>query len=261
MPDALSLEQRTQTRGPDSFANLMPQFEQAHLISNLQSERLSEDGLRYQEFYGGDGVKYGLKEDKIMLHLTDFPNNFLAKDPKKVAQALIGNQRNFFVYPADAIGLEAKASADGVVQFNLSSEGFKRHLQRLDDELSYIEVSTAKLAKGREAFKQIYGDEVTDLFDRVHGSAIYGENGIGALLLKENQSKKTTRIYVINPEYIKNVLQSKESGTMVARASVVNSFNSRSDVYLDIMYVDFRRNVRGVVKETAPEAARRRLLI
>jgi len=259
MPTALTLEQRTQTLGPDSFEVLMPQFEKVHLISQLQSERLTDEQLRNQWLYTGDGSVSGLKGDNVIFYWTDFPNNPLMKDPKTSAEAL-RRQRNFFVEPTYAKDLEAKAqSKDGVVAFNLSSPSLQRHLQKFDDESSYIGVSTAKLAEGREAFKQEYGEEVTALFDRVHGNAIYGENGIGALLLRPEWKKETTRIYVPNPENVKIILRGKEKGTMVARASRLDDFDFRSDVYLVDRGVDDHWRVRGVVKETAEGGTQKEL--
>ncbi len=248
----LTLEQRTQTLGPDNFANLMPRFEDVHLISKLQSERLTNEALRNQWLYPGDGLGYGLKDANVMLYLTDFPNNPLMKNPEEVARELT-SKKNFFFNGAD---LEARATSQkGVVAFNLSLDGFKKHLQRYDNEFSYIEVSTAKLAEGRESFKQEYGNEVTALFDRLHGDAIYGTNGIGAML--KQKEKDTTRIWLVNPDYVKSTIASKQKGTMVARASYLGGFGDRSVVVLDDWDVDGRGHVRGVVKETAEGGAQK----
>ena len=93
---ALTLEQRTQTLGPDNFVNLMPRFEDAHLISKLQSERLTNEALRNQWLYPGDGLGYGLKDANVMLYLTDFPNNPLMKNPKEVARELTSKKKLLF---------------------------------------------------------------------------------------------------------------------------------------------------------------------
>ena len=63
---ALTLEERTQTLGPDTFANLMPRFEDVHLISKLQSERLMKGVLRNLSLYPGDGLGYGLKDASLL---------------------------------------------------------------------------------------------------------------------------------------------------------------------------------------------------
>ena len=99
-PTALTLEQRTQTSGPDTFAKLMPRFEDVHLISKLQSERLTNEALRNQWFYPGDGVGYGLKDANVMIYLTDFLDNPLMKNPEEAARELISN-KNFFFNGAD----------------------------------------------------------------------------------------------------------------------------------------------------------------
>lgn len=55
---------------------------------------------------------------------------------------------------------------------------------------------------------------------------------------------------VIKSKDLKNVLQSKESETMLARASYVDSFGGRSDALLIDWDVNSRRLMRGIVKET-----------
>lgn len=247
MAKILTLEQRTRTLN-GTFARLMPKFEQVHHISKLQSERLTDKVLRDQWFYTGDGVVYGLRDNDVMLYLTDFPNNPLMKHLQIGVQSLM-RCGYFFVNPTDAKDLEAKAaSSSGVVAFNLS----RMHLQRFNNRSCYIEVPTAKLAEGREAFKQEYGEEVTALFDRVHGNAIYGENGIGALLQKEDE--KTTRISVLAPGHVKwidsmiKTLKENGNGTMIAQISFLHPIYSRSDVSLIDSNVDLPYYVRGVVK-------------
>lgn len=255
MANDSTLEQRTQTLGSGSFETSVPELERVHLISEIQSERLKR--LRDQCFYTGNGVAYGIKDSDVFLYLTDFSNNPLMKDPAAAARALL-RHGNFFVSPADAASLEAKAqSGNGVSAFNLSSKVLQKHLQRYNNEFSYIEVSTAKLAEGRVAFKQEYGEEVTALFDSVHGDAIYGENGIGRLLLKGK--KETTGIWLLNPKYVKTALKSRESGTMIARASYLNDFDDNTNVALGGRYVESHKHMRGVVKEIAEGGAQKEL--
>ena len=243
-----TLEKIVETKGPDTFVALVPQFVSLNLISQNQADRLKDAKLRDEWFYCGDGAVYGLggkRGREVFLYLTDFANNPIAKEPEKASQELINNN-NFFVGKPTASELEAKASSsNGVVKFNLS----KLPIQKENDEWGYVQVSTSKLAEGRDAFRAEYGNEATALFDRIHGQAIYGSNGIGDLLNKEG--KDATIIYMLNKEYVQKVLKQKEEGTMVARASFLGGFGGRSFVGLSGRGVGGRRFARGVVEKVA----------
>ncbi len=239
---AQTLEERIETRGPDILAALVPQFKSLHLISKIQAARLKQKELRNEWFYGGDGAAYGVKDNEVFLYLTNFANNPLAKDPQSASHELTKNH-NFFVDKSTASGLEKKASSsNGVLAFALSG----LLIQKENDEWGYIEVSTSKLAEGKDAFRAQYGNEVAALFNRVHGNAIYGPNGIGDLLSKKGED--TTRIYMLNKEYVQKVLGGKEAGAMVARACFLNTFSSHSDAFLVDRAADYLRCARGVVK-------------
>ena len=88
-------------------------------------------------------------------------------------------------------------NAESTVRIVLSNLGLKRH----NDEFSYIELNTKTLAEGREAVLEQYGEDVTAFVDRVHGDAGYEKEGIGDLLAEKGRN--ITRIYVLNPEYVK----------------------------------------------------------
>lgn len=139
--------------------------------------------------------------------------------------------------------MEARAaSSNGVAAINLSNLPFKKE----DDELSYVEVSTSKLSQGREAFLQEYGEEMTALFDNIHGSAIYGPKGIGALLFE--MQKNTTRIYFLNPDYVKEALSRKDPGTMISRAVSLEEFIASSDAVLIERSLYIPAPARGVAR-------------
>ncbi len=246
---APTLEERIETRGPDIFAALVPQFKSLHLISEIQADRLKHPELGDMWFHCGDGVAYGLDGKDVILYLTDFANNPLTKDLERASQELIKNH-NFFVDKSTASGLKAKASAsNGVVAFNLS----ELHLQKESSESGCIVVSTLNLAQGKLVFKIEYGDKVVALFDRVHGDAIYGSNGIGGLL--HSQDIDFTRIYMLNEEYVRQVLTSKEEGTMLARASFIGRLRFNGGVDLSGQYFTNHLHARGVVKEVAEGGA------
>ncbi len=246
---APTLEKRIETRCRGKFTALVPKFESLSLISQIQTDRLEDAKSRELCFYCGDGVTYGLRGQEVFLYLTDFANNPLTEDPEKASQELI-RTHNFFVDISTASDLEAKASASNVVAFNLS----ELPIQKENDELGYVEVSTSKLAEGKDAFRAQYGDKVAALFDRVHGDAIYGLNGIGDILRKK-EGTRTTRIFMLNQEYVQKVLESREEGTMIARAAILVGFDSmldfRSDARFVIWNVDFNGYARGVLKQVA----------
>ena len=145
-------------------------------------------------------------------------------------------------------GKTGKLTQDQLELINQIYRGNERLLILVRDLLDL-----AKLQEGREAFQTEYGEGVTKLFDRVHGSAIYGADGIGAKL--SGEGKSTTRIWMLNSEYIKQTLKTKGDGTMIARASCLYYFDNHSGVSLSGRILDLRKHVRGVAKETAEGGA------
>ena len=251
-----NLEQEVSTIGPGTFASLVPQASSVHLISQIQSDRIKDEDLRSQWFWGGDGVAYGLKGEDVILYLTDAGNNPGFEAPELFAKELIDHS-DYFIDPAKSAGLEAKADApddDSVVAFNLSELERKRALQgalQVWYEYQFInilEVSTDMMAKGRKAFEKRYCPEVTALVDRVHGKTAYGKDVIGALL---SEKDRDTIIYVLNNDYVKNKLAGKKQGTMLARASVVDNFDNNSFVYLLSRNLDYNQFLRGVINNAA----------
>lgn len=229
-------------------------FGTVQLGSQIQSDRLrltvTDPPLKPKQFYIGNGSCYGVNpEGHVIFYLTDFENNLSAKDPVR-AQEEWAKNHNFFVDTEAAKTLEERAaSKNGVVAFDLTALAEEGKLQGTDAEYRFIEVSTEKLKEGRGSFEREYGSAIADIFDAAHGQAIYGENGIGALLSQEDKSGArigATRIYILNPEYVKTKLAGKK-GTLIARAAVLYSMNTGSWV----SYVEVRpdyNSIRGALK-------------
>ena len=104
---------------------------------------------------------------------------------------------------------------------------------------SYIEVSTQKLAEGRDAFMQEYGELITAIFDKVYGKDIYGKEGVGDLLF-ENKEIESARIYFLNPKYAKQ----NAGDDVIARAGE-RGVSSTGSPALSKMYSYFYATVHG----------------
>lgn len=260
---AKSIEQEV-IIGPDNYVGLVSEAKKnqvlVSLISQIQSARLNDEkkpekkreGLVDKGFFGGDGCGYGLKGNDVLLYLTDAANNPGLENYEIFSRQLTGSDGVFFLYPKKSSTLEAKANDpndNSVAAFNLSElerQGVLKK-QKYSDELLYVEVSTGILAKGERVFRKEYGNEVTDLFDRVHGEAIYGNRSIGAKL--KQKGTDTARIYVLNPSYVRDKLAQKKVITTLWRASFVSDFGSHSFVDLGDRGLDRLGYLWGVVRK------------
>lgn len=247
--------------GQDTFVRLVPQLRKVSTISEIEDARKRNDilsdgetSLRDVWLYGGDGPVYGLVGDDVWLFLTNANNNPSLENPVEF-ECEMAHKNNFFLNSAKSKIIREKAnnpSDQDVFSFNLSELERQGRLvinsYEDSDDFSHIKVSTEKLAEGRIVFALEYGQEVTSFFDRVRGISIYGNEGIGALLLQRN--KNTTSIGVLRPDYVKALLKRKEKGTMILCSSCIFDFDYDSDVMLD--YRDIGNDegyLRGVAKE------------
>ena len=149
-------------------------------------------------------------------------------------------KENYHLTPQQKELLIGELATD-ILMFNPADLGDA--LKILDDKLSYIEVNTGKLAEGRNEFKQKYGELVTRIFDKIYGEVVYGEKGVGNLLLKEKKGE-SMRVYLLNPEY---VIQNVGKEEVVARASMIMPIGDHTNFSANtIKKVDIRGTLRGL---------------
>jgi len=252
--------------GPNNYVNLVNQAKQQELeislISQIQSARLKDEkkpapkrkGLTDMWFWAGDGVGYGMQEDDVVFYHTDAANNPGFENPAEFKRQVTGRDNAFFLDPKKSGDLEAKANDsndNSVHAINISKyarEGLLKPYEH-STEFVYVEVSTEALVQGKREFRKRYGDKITKLFDMAHGKEAYGKRGIGAKL--QQKGKSNTRIYFLNPDYVKGKLLDKEKGTTLWRASCVSGFDYHSIVDFSGRDLgDGDRHLRGVVRES-----------
>jgi len=247
----MSLEgQLTNERGTlkESYSRVKPETVQHS--DEIQTDRLTDEGLRNVWFWTADFPMYRVEDDKgnavqgravedgeAVLYLARREHNLVFQNIEEATDQLI-RTNNYVVENQEDI--ESMVNAESTVRIVLSNLGLKRH----NDEFSYIELNTKTLAEGREAVLEQYGEDVTAFVDRVHGDAGYEKEGIGDLLAEKGRN--ITRIYVLNPEYVKGKRAIRE-GKSLARACWLDDFVYNSIFIADVHYVDISDGaLRGV---------------
>jgi len=215
-------------------------------MPEIQAERAQNGSLRAKRIVPGDGILYGLKNNEVWLYIVAPELNPANQNPTEFVKELVGRGR-FYIGKEEASKLEeiANSTDPRVEPFNLSSlfnfTSLKGYIGTKKDGLSnYILLPVEQLVKGKHAIEAVYkeaGKTVTRLVDRVYGDAIYGRDGLAALLHRLGGK----RIAIVFPGFqvIKGKLgKSKHQGELLARAPVLDSSTNSLTTYLsDRKYV------------------------
>ena len=254
---------------PAKYPNLFSKAEDEGVtpstVSGIQSARYGRKGEELKDLWlwAADGCGYGVnngvnKDGDVFFYHTNAAENPGLKDPKGFARQVTGSGA-FFLEPEQSKTLEAKANNrtdNSVVASNMSRLKRQGMLKTDKDNkgIVYVEVRTDVLIQGKESFREIYGDEVTNLFDATHGEAVYGGGGIGTEL--NQMRKETTRIYFVNPDIIKNKLKNKQEGTTLWMAAYVGNFGNSSDVHFNSSNLSNpHRGLHGTVRKSGEARA------
>ncbi len=204
-------------------------------VDELMCERRDNEKLRGLGFYTPDGAVDSMDGKTPTLRITREAVNPILKNIDGAFGQLV-NTGNYNVLPAD---FEAVKAAVDTVTINLTKLG----LQGNNDEWGYLAVDTSKAITK-------YNAEAQKLLRRVFGPTDDDYTANMEMLRESPQQIKETRVYVLNPNYVKK--HAKESP--IARACWLNSFNSSSNFYADERNVGDRNNaLRGVRRASVSE--------
>ena len=205
-------------------------------VDELMRERRENIELRNQWFYTADGEVYSLENKTPTLWVTREATNPVLKNIEDAFEQLI-TKGNYLVTPAD---FEAVRNASDTVSIDLTQLG----LQKDNKEYQHLKIDTSKKlgkynAEQQKLLRRIYGPTDEDYTANMQ-------------VLRDSQLKiKETRIFVLNPNYVK----ANVKNNAVGRASWLSSFSLNSDFGANVRSVDYDVScVRGVRREVVREA-------
>ena len=210
------------------LAEIFPLFDDSTLqhALDINTARRTDASLRNQWFWTADFPMYRVEDGEAVLYFAPREHNLIFRDIQNATSQLLGSQN--YVPPKEGIEEVVAASKTRVVlKVNLSNLRLKGN----ENEWRYFEVDTNNL-------DSLNPDE------RAFAEIVYGQDNVGK-----------TRIYVLNPDYVKTQLKGKEDSA-IARASRLGRFVIGSSFNADGRFVDVAVNgLRGVLKESAEGAA------
>ena len=210
------------------LAEIFPLFDDSTLqhALDINTARRTDASLRNQWFWTADFPMYRVEDGEAVLYFAPREHNLIFRDIQNATSQLLGSQN--YVPPKEGIEEVVAASKTRVVlKVNLSNLRLKGN----ENEWRYFEVDTNNL-------DSLNPDE------RAFAEIVYGQDNVGK-----------TRIYVLNPDYVKTQLKGKEDSA-IARASRLGRFVIGSRFNADGRFVDVAVNgLRGVLNESAEGAA------
>jgi hypothetical protein len=168
--------------------------------------RLTNEELRNSWFWTADSALYMLEDGEPVLYFGGIDTNLIFQNINKAYRQLT-TTRNYVPSDADVQKVLAAAKVGSVMRIELSALG----LTKLDDTYSYFEICKT-LNPAQHAFAE-----------RVYG---VGHDFVQYLELLNKSKIVSTRVYVLNPTYVKTTLRSVKA---IARACWLYYFFNLSD--------------------------------
>jgi len=182
----------------------------------IQRDRQTDTALRDMWFWTADFPLYTMEKGQATLYFADGKHN-LAFQHLDDAVEQLRTKNNYFPNDSD---IGSVINAKSTLKVKLSD----LKLERYDDEWSYFEIDTAKYSKLNKSQRV--------LAERVHGKGKAFDKTMKMLRDPKGDDSNTgiqkTRVYVLNPTYVKNTLE-KNNAKSIARVSALDNFGDDSD--------------------------------
>ena len=203
-----------------------------HCVDHLMKERRDNPELRNQWSYAADGVVYLLNgaNEIPTLAMTREAYNPVLQNINNGAFEQLTREGNYHLAPAD---LEQALAASDTVLIDL----LNLRLSEYDSEFSYLTIGTTPSKYGR------LNDEERKFVERVYGK---GDDFIQNMKMLENAKIIETRIYVLNPDYVRK--QAQEGA--IARASWLQVFFNNSDFNAGFYNINNHNCICGIRRST-----------
>src|SRR3989338_3170329 len=209
-----------------SLAELVPQFKPETCLTSaeLANEIISSNQFEDQTFYTANFALYAVEDGNAILYFGGKKNNPIFNNAGEASKQLIQNGN---YTPSKKEMESAKGNA---LRMNLEDLCLKRY----DNESSYIEV-----------YPNDY--DCLKITQRLFVESIYGKSKdfVANMKMFVKAGINNSRIYVLNPVYIKEKVQ-EDSG--IARACWLNLFNPYSLFCADYQDVNCYYALRGAIK-------------
>ncbi len=178
------------------------------LARELTKERISNKPLRDTGFWTRDFPMYYVKNGEAVLDL-DEANNLVFENIDDAVKQLL-ETHNYVPSKKDAARVKKSVASGNGVHVVLS----KLDLKKYNNEWGYFEINTTN--------PDSLNPEQSKLAERIYG---LGADFNESMLVLKNSGINTTRVYVLNPEYVKQ----KAGKGAVGRASWLDSFGGYSN--------------------------------
>ena len=211
------------------LAETYPKFDPNSIqhSDEITNDRRADKSLRDTWFWTADFPLYRVEDDEVMLYLARRENNLIFQNIKEATKQLI-EENNYFPKEQD---IGAVVNTENTLRINLSDLNLKRY----DNEWCYFEIDSKKYDKLNKMQRAVA--------ERVYGQ---GNNFIENMKMFKDSGINTTRIYVLNPDYV------KKQNKPVARVCGLGLFGYDARFSADVRNVDYPddalRGVRNVAE-------------
>lgn len=203
---------------------------QADRVNEVKSVGLNNSQLTKQWFWTADFPLYVKEGNDVVLYFARGKDNLVFNDIDNATKQL-SKDNNYFVNNKSDI--ESVINSDTTLKIALSD----LKLEGNDSEWRYFSIDTKNYDK--------LNDTQRVFAERVHGE---GEAFKNTMKMLSDSGIKTTRMYVLNPDYVKKKLKDSNAEG-IARVSALDGFSNSSDFGADCRgVVDNLRRLRGVLK-------------
>jgi len=215
------------TSEQDTLPSLLKVFDPLTIqhSDEICKARITDADMRSPWFWTADAPLYQVDDEEVFLHLGRAKDNIVFRHIDDAVEQ-IRSTGNYIPSLDEANALMA---ADSTLTIMLSD----LKLSKQDNEFSYFEVNTTKydnLNPSQRVFAEM-----------VYGS---GDDFKQYMATLKAEGKESTRVYVLNPDYIK---KNVGKDNVLCRASALFSFNDNSNFSAGSGYINFNfRRVRGV---------------
>lgn len=207
-------------------------------IAEIQEKRKLDKEYREIEFYPGDGCLFETKGDRIFLYLTSPEKNPILQFPRESITSLEKTSTPKSISPAYFIprikGSELQGNV-GTTKFDISPvyiPNASNFIRNTPDGGLRLTVKTASLVAGQRKVQKEYGRLISDLFETLHGSQIFGKKGIAALLDKTNPGFGEMTLFFPNLNNLNTIFNSQKPGSLIACVPFLSKFSLASYVGL-----------------------------
>lgn len=189
--------------------------------------------LRNNWFWTADSSLYMVEDGEAVLYFGRRCTNLIFRNIEKATSQLIDDY-NYVPGKGDIQTVLDTVESGNTLKIKLSD----LELEGCNNELKYFTIDTKDYDSLNEVQRQFA--------ERVYGQ---GDDFVSAMKMLKDEGKTTVRIYVLNPDYVKDHVK---PGGGIVRASGVSSFENDSDFNCGNRYVG---NPNGYIRGESRYAA------